>query len=94
MAKRAIASRQEFLPLSDMPPAAPRRVQPVHAKAPDQPSEDLLRAQTLLRSVLVKDDLADEPTLLESVSVRVGELEMEVGELAGKQGMFELLMKS
>jgi hypothetical protein len=65
-----------------------------HAKAPDQPSEDLLRAQTILRAVLLKDNLADDPLLLEAVQLRVGELEMEVGELAGKQAMFELLMKS
>jgi hypothetical protein len=64
-----------------------------HAKAPDQPSEDLLRAQTLLRSLLVKDDLSDDQLLLEAVSVRVGEIELEVGELAGKQAMYELLMK-
>lgn len=65
-----------------------------HAKAPDQPSEELLRAQSLLRAVLLKDNLSEDPTLLEGVQLRVGEIEMEVGELAGKQAMFELLMKS
>jgi hypothetical protein len=65
-----------------------------HAKAPDQPSEELLRAQSVLRAVLLKDNLSDDPLLLEAVQIRVGELEMEVGKLAGKQAMFELLMKS
>lgn len=58
-----------------------------------KPSEEIRLAQDVVRSILVKDDLLEDPLLLEGVAERLGEIEMEMGELAGKQQMFELLMK-
>lgn len=58
-----------------------------------RPSEEIRQAQELLRSTLLAEDLRDDPLMLEAVAVRLGEIEAEMGELAGKQQMFELLMK-
>lgn len=59
-----------------------------------RPSEEIRLAQDLLRSVLIAEDLRDDPLMLESVAIRLGELEMEIGELAGKQQLFEAWTKS
>jgi hypothetical protein len=59
-----------------------------------RPSEEIRLAQELLRSILLAEDLRDDPLMLEAVTVRLGELEMEMGELAGKQTMFEAWTKS
>jgi hypothetical protein len=59
-----------------------------------RPSEEIRLAQELVRSILLAEDLRDEPLMLEAVTVRLGELEMEMGELAGKQQMFEAWTKS
>jgi hypothetical protein len=58
-----------------------------------RPSEEIRLAQDLLRSILLAEDLRDDPLMLEAVVVRLGELEMEMGELAGKQQMFEAWTK-
>ena len=59
-----------------------------------RPSEEIRQAQQLLRTVLLAEDLRDEPIILEAVTIRLGELEMEMGELAGKQQLFEAWTKS
>lgn len=59
-----------------------------------RPSEEIRQAQQLLRTVLLAEDLRDEPMILEAVTIRLGELEMEMGELAGKQQLFEAWTKS
>jgi hypothetical protein len=59
-----------------------------------RPSEEIRLAQDLLRSILLAEDLRDDSLMLEAVTVRLGELEMEMGELAGKQQMFEAWTKS
>ena len=59
-----------------------------------RPSEEIRQAQTVLRSILLAEDLRDDPLMLEAVTVRLGELEAEMGELAGKQQLFEAWTKS
>ena len=59
-----------------------------------RPSEEIRLVQDLLRSILLAEDLRDDPLMLEAVTVRLAELEMEMGELAGKQQMFEAWTKS
>jgi hypothetical protein len=58
-----------------------------------RPSEEIRLAQDVLRSILLAEDLRDDPLMLEAVVVRLGELEAEMGELAGKQQMFEAWVK-
>jgi hypothetical protein len=58
------------------------------------PSEEIRLAQDLVRSILIRNDLADDALMLEAVHARLDEMQLELGELAGKQQMFELLMKS
>lgn len=60
-----------------------------HADRALRPSEEIRQAQSILRSVLLAEDLRDDPIVLESVIVRLGEIELEIGELAGKQQLFE-----
>jgi hypothetical protein len=59
-----------------------------------RPSEEIRQAQTILRSILLAEDLRDDPLMLESVIMRLDELQMELGELSGKQQMFEAWTKS
>ncbi len=59
-----------------------------------RPSEEIRQAQTILRTVLLAEDLRDDPLILEAVTIRLGELEMEIGELAGKQQLFEAWTKT
>ena len=59
-----------------------------------RPSEEIRQAQNILRSVLLAEDLRDEPMMMEAITIRLGELEMEIGELAGKQQLFEAWIKS
>ena len=58
-----------------------------------QPSEEIRLAQDVLRSILLAEDLRDDPAMLEAVTVRLSELEVEMGELAGRQQMFEAWVK-
>lgn len=59
-----------------------------------KPSAQIRHAQDLVRSLLVEDDLLDNSLMLELVSERLCDLESELGALAGKQEMFELVMQS
>ena len=59
-----------------------------------RPSEEIRQAQDVLRSILLAEDLRDDSAILEAVTVRLGELEVEMGQLAGRQQQFELVMKS
>lgn len=59
-----------------------------------RPSAEIRQAQDLLRSVLLAEDLRDDPLMLEFVVVRLGEIETELGELAGRQQLFEAWIKS
>jgi hypothetical protein len=59
-----------------------------------QPSEEIRLAQDVLRSILLAEDLRDDPAMLEAVTVRLSELEVEMGELAGRQQQFEMWIKS
>lgn len=58
-----------------------------------RPSEEIRQAQELVRSVLLAEDLRDESLILDSVTIRLEELEIELGELAGRQMMFEAWCK-
>lgn len=58
-----------------------------------RPSEEIRQAQDVLRSILLAEDLRDDPAMLEAVAARLGELEVEMGELAGRQQMFEAWVK-
>lgn len=58
-----------------------------------QPSAEIRQAQEVVRSILVADDLRNEPQMLESVTDRLDELQDELGELAGKQKYYEFMMK-
>ena len=59
-----------------------------------RPSEEIRLAQDVLRSILLAEDLRDDPMMLEAVVMRLGELETEMGELAGRQQLFEAWTKS
>jgi hypothetical protein len=59
-----------------------------------QPSEEIRLAQDVLRSILLAEDLRDDPAMLEAVTVRLSELEVEMGVLAGRQQQFEMWIKS
>lgn len=58
-----------------------------------RPSQEIRLAQDVLRSILLAEDLRDDPLMLEAVVVRLGELDLELSELAGKQQMFEAWTK-
>jgi hypothetical protein len=59
-----------------------------------RPSDNLRQAQQMVRSILVNDDLLEEEMLLEFVRTRLTDIEAELGELWGRQMMFEAVMKT
>lgn len=65
----------------------------VRTDAALRPSDEIRQAQDIVRSVLLAEDLREGPQMLEAVNLRLQELEGELGELAGRQMMFEAVMR-
>lgn len=61
----------------------------------DEPASARIRhAQDVLRSLLLEDDLRGEQSCLSgSIAVRLDELQLDLGQLAGLQTLFELWSK-